>query len=333
MELWRVNINPDELMLNMFDVNIEKELGGDKMSVTMKISSWFPNELNEKYLHIIVELPEYRINFKSCTDRKEPVPMDKVIFKEGFFELEAKNLLEEQPQRKLNVVYERKHHHKVPLQKFIGVMKCPQCLQDDEEERALFIDYDVVIPFHRNYHEKLVHGISIGNLKSPNKNACTISLLIRMKKKSKENFKGFTLLLQNMDQCRLKGCASVTKYTCINTDANNHLIDYAICRLINDHRVSINPNTPFGSGIIVEDLSYVGSNSYKKIYVKKSGTTVVAEDIMTDEWSSDHHLVLQEILVLPIFDENYRLLGILHGGNEQACYMVPIEIIKELIIK
>ncbi|CAI2176462.1 569_t:CDS:2, partial [Funneliformis geosporum] len=493
IELWRVNINPDELMLNRFDVDIEKELGGEKMPVTMKISSWFPHELNEKYLHLIVELPEYRINFKSCTDMKELIPMDKVIFKEDSFELEGEIVrtdvgiqiksiyesniimmdsfteyikrvrkLAKKIRRKMNkqnqrescggatmrenlmwymreniIIYlhllnkrfswldfraqilEQRNLQKLPQrdeqQKFHVILNdrfdellfigrafkelfwsyemstvsagwlnekevilvsmdlpegslLPFPLPIKFKGISLIIDYDVIIPFHRNYHEKLVPGISIGKLKFPIKNACTIGLLIRIKKRSEENFKGFYILTtkhglgkRGSVVCQpgtldngWKGCASITKYTCLNTDANGHLIDYAICRLSNDNRVSINPNIPFGSGINIcnlEELSNIGHNSYNKNYVKKSGrTTYVTEGIMVDEWDSVKFTVFNPpryalaIKIFsrrlgssfgaqgdsgsPIFNENNQLLGILHGGDQNASYMVPIEIIK-----
>ncbi|CAG8807791.1 21616_t:CDS:1, partial [Racocetra persica] len=88
-KLWNINESNEKLNI-LFDnpnANIKRKLGGKILEESDKISIYFSHEL-KNYIHIIGELSGYHLTFKSCIQRKELAPMDKIIFKEDSFELE-----------------------------------------------------------------------------------------------------------------------------------------------------------------------------------------------------------------------------------------------------
>ncbi|CAG8768601.1 35802_t:CDS:2, partial [Racocetra persica] len=214
------------------------------------------------------------------------------------------------------------------------------------EDFPVIIDYGLVEPFHRNYHEKLMHGISIGRLKNP-PNACTLGILAQtqtipggvfiLTTKHGLGKKGTPVVqLGKLDHISSKGCATVTKYSSLSTDEDGHLLDYAFCRISNNYRVPVIPNNIYQTRATVSTFKTSISNDPNNVIdVKKVGrSTFYTEGKMVDEWAEVISAVFnppRKIYALyvsgnngtfgapgdsgsPVFDNNNHLVGILHGG-------------------
>ncbi|CAG8839372.1 19162_t:CDS:1, partial [Racocetra persica] len=90
-------------------------------------------------------------------------------------------------------------------------------------------------------------GISIGHFKG-SQNACMLVQINR-------NLEVSIFLQQNTFCAFLfsssKCCAKVSRYSFLNTNKNGRLLDYALCRIDNNHRLLENPNKLFGTEINV----------------------------------------------------------------------------------
>jgi hypothetical protein len=57
IKLWKVNISPEKfnLVSTKINVNIEEELGGEKLPINSKISKHFPSQPADDNIHILVQ--------------------------------------------------------------------------------------------------------------------------------------------------------------------------------------------------------------------------------------------------------------------------------------
>ncbi|RIB01179.1 hypothetical protein C2G38_2128218 [Gigaspora rosea] len=186
-------------------------------------------------------------------------------------------------------------------------------------------------------------GISIGGLKNP-PNALTLGPLVQTPSKP-----GGFYFLTTRHGIGKKGtpvfqpgkfddsCATVTKYSSLSIDDDGYLIDYAFCRIYNNHRVpQTDRNKIYGTEIIVSSFkTSVDNDLNRKIDVKKVGrSTFFTEGELKYKWvyvtsaAFDPPKSGYALRVVgksgpfgapgdsgaPVFDRDNRLLGILHGG-------------------
>ncbi|RIB27351.1 kinase-like domain-containing protein [Gigaspora rosea] len=232
-----------------------------------------------------------------------------------------------------------------------GTKTVPAKIPSAFHKYPILIHYGIVKAFcvPIDFHDLLELGISIGNDKGYN--ACTLGLITQFKTNSEKNI----FLRQSMNT--YPGCAKVTKYHHLDIDQDNHIIDYAFCEIIDDSRIKSTPNelcilsTTIGSF----NLSVNGKRQGTFLKVHKVGrTTSHTTAKLHDYWVEckfnwfDTPRKIQALKVYsthisfgtygdsgsPIFDEDNKLVGILHSGieyqeNYSEVYIIPIKLIIE----
>ncbi|KAF0546603.1 leucine-rich repeat and iq domain-containing protein 4-like: PROVISIONAL [Gigaspora margarita] len=398
----------------------------EMLAETDRVSEYFSHELNKENIHIIIEVPGYHLTFASCAKRKEPVPSDKIIFKEDSFEKESEIIgstkgiriqfinksetyklysfiefiekvnesreLSSEKETKSpvgqnmikNLIIFHLHASNEHLswsdfhKRIIRQRKLTKDLENtmmNEEMKYLqqildylmekIINYGLVQPFHRNYHEKLIPGISIEWLNNP-PNALTLGPLVQtpsvpggfyfLTTRHGVGKKGSPVFqLGRFDNISSKGCATVTKYSSLSIDNDGYLIDYAFCRISNNNRVpETDRNKMYGTEITVSSFKTSVDNDdlNRKVDVKKVGrSTFFTEGKLKYKWvdiTSKAFNPPKNCYALrvtgnhgpfgapgdsgaPVFDRDNRLLGILHGGLDDLsdAYVIPIHLIIE----
>ncbi|CAG8635508.1 12555_t:CDS:2, partial [Racocetra fulgida] len=205
----------------------------------------------------------------------------------------------------------------------------------------VIIDYGLVEPFNQNYHERLMPGISIGQLKNL-PNACTLGILAETK-----SIPGGVFILTTKHGLGKKGTPVVQPgkldhYSSLSTDVDGRLLDYAFCRISNNNRVS---------SIVNSFKTSISNDPNNVIDVKKVGrSTFYTKGKMVDVWKEITSSVFdppRKVYALyvagnngafgapgdsgsPVFDNSNKLVGILHGGfNDGSAYVIPIHLIFE----
>ncbi|CAG8710237.1 39156_t:CDS:2 [Gigaspora margarita] len=252
-----------------------------------------------------------------------------------------------------------------------GTKSVPAKIPSAFHKYPILIHYGIVKAFcvPNDFHDLLELGISIGNDKEDN--ACTLGLITQFKTNSEKKYILTTkhgvgsvndLVCQpgklDIENGNIyPGCAKVTKYNHLDIDQDNHIIDYAFCEIIDDRRVKSIPNelcilsTTIGSF----NLSVNGERLGTFLKVHKVGrttshTTAKLHDYWVEckfNWFSTPRKI-QVLKVYsaqisfgtygdsgsPIFDQDNKLVGILHSGieyqeNYSEVYIIPIKLIIE----
>ncbi|CAG8825722.1 6129_t:CDS:2, partial [Gigaspora margarita] len=208
----------------------------------------------------------------------------------------------------------------------------------------VIINYGLVQPFHRNYHEKLMPSISIEWLNNL-PNALTLGPLVQtpsvpggfyfLTARHGVGKKGSPVFqLGRFDNISSKGCATVTKYSSLSIDNDGYLIDNAFCRISNNNRVpETDRNKMYRTKITISSFKTSVDNDdlNRKVDVKK------LVDITSKAFNPPKNCYALRVtgnhgpLGAPVFDRDNRLLRILHGGLDDLsdAYVIPIHLIIE----